>query len=289
MAMTGSKHLVDPAWLEARLDDSSIRVIDCTLFMTPQPVGPSIVESGRSDWQAGHIPGSVYLHMVEDLSAPRDGLPYNLPPPEHITDLLASIGVNQDTRVVLYGAGFFNAITRAWWVLKASGVADVRILNGGWPRWTAENRPVSTGKTVFGRGNFQARRQAGRIAARIDVEAAIQDPDVVLINSLTPEQFHGTGGAHYGRPGRIPGSVNLPSRDLMESEPLLNKPLGTLEQMFKQSAVFEHEKVICYCGGGIAASNTAFVLDMLGHESVALYDQSLLEWSADRDLPMEVG
>jgi thiosulfate/3-mercaptopyruvate sulfurtransferase len=281
--------LVDPAWVEARLDDPSVRIIDCTVTLVPQPVGPSRVESGRAGWEAGHIPGAAYLHMTEDLSAPQGDMPYNLPSPEHMTALLRRIGVNQDTTVVLYGRTYPPAVTRAWWVLRASGVRDVRILDGGWQRWVAEGRPTTREVPAFPPGDFVASPVPELLADRDDVRAAIDDPRVLVVNALSPEQFRGTGGAHYGRPGRIPGSVNLPAMSLVDPETRRYRSFEELEVMFAAAGAFDHERVIAYCGGGIAASSTVFVLEMLGHPSPGLYDRSLLEWAKDPDLPTEVG
>lgn len=281
--------LVAPAWLEGHLEDPGVRIIDCTVKLVPQPVGPSRIESGRARWESGHIPGAAYLHMTEDLSAPRDGLPYNLPSGQHMTALLSRIGVDRDTIIVLYGTMQTTAITRAWWVLRASGVQDVRILDGGWHRWTAEGRPTTTEVSTFAPGNFVASPTPALITDRAAVRAAINDSGALLVNALSPEQFRGTGGAHYGRPGRIPGSVNLPTMALIDPQTQRYRPLAELERMFAAEGVFERERVIAYCGGGIAASTTVFVLEMLGHPHASLYDESLLEWSNDPELPMETG
>ena len=281
--------LVDPAWLEARLDDPRVRIIDCSVKLIPQPVGASRVESGRARWEAGHIPGAAYLHMTEDLSAPRDGLPYNLPSAGHMTALLSRIGVDNDTVVVLYGTTYPPAVTRAWWVLRASGVKDVRILDGGWQRWVAEQRPTSTEPPSFPVGNFVAAPVPEMVADRDEVKAGISDPDVAIVNALSPEQYRGDGGAHYGRPGRIPGSVNLPAMNLIDPQTRRYRPLDELEKMFAAEGVLDRKRVIAYCGGGIAASSTVFTLELLGHPNAALYDKSLLEWANDPDLPLQTG
>lgn len=282
--------LVDPEWLAARLQDPSVRVVDCTVGMVPQPVGASKVTSGREAWREGHIPGAAYLHMTEDLSAPRgEAMPYNLPPTEHMTALLQGLGVNRDTTLVLYGAGYPPAVTRAWWVLRASGVRDVRILDGGWRRWVAEGHPVSTEVPVFAPGDFSANPDPRLIADRETVREALDAAGVLLINALSAPQFHGTGGAHYGRPGRIPGSVSLPSAELIDPATRRYRSPEELRKMFAELGAFDHGRVIAYCGGGIAASATVFALALLGHPDVALYDASLLEWSADATLPMEAG
>jgi thiosulfate/3-mercaptopyruvate sulfurtransferase len=281
--------LVEPEWLQGHLDDANLRIIDCTVWMTPQPVGSSIVTSGRDQWRQGHIPGAAYLHMVEDLSAPRDGLPYNLPSTGHMTAILRRIGVDNGMTLVLYGGGYPPAVTRCWWVLRAAGVADVRILDGGWQRWTAEGRPVSTEAPAFAQGNIELTPDPAMVVGQADVAASLKDPATLIINALTAEQHAGTGGPHYGRPGRIPGSVNVPTRALLDPQTLLYRPIGELRAQFAEAGAFDRGQVIAYCGGGIAASTTAFILELLGHPRVALYDQSLLEWSKDPDLPMDSG
>lgn len=281
--------LVDPAWLEARLDDPTVRCIDCTATLIPQKVGPSHVESGLPAWREGHIPGSTYLHMKEDLSAPSGYLPYNLPSPEHMTQLLAGIGINQNDTVVLYGATYPAAVTRAWWVLKASGVHDVRILDGGWHRWTAEKRPVSLDTPIFTRGDFHATPVPELVADADAVERAIADPDAILINALSQEQFLGTGGARYGRPGRIPCSVNIPTRDLIDPATQCYVSFDELERICTEAGALDVGTAIAYCGGGIAASATVFVLALLGHPNASLYDRSLLEWASQPERPMERG
>jgi thiosulfate/3-mercaptopyruvate sulfurtransferase len=107
------------------------------------------------------------------------------------------------------------------------------------------------------------------------------------VNALSEEQHRGTGGVTYGRPGRIPGSRNVPARDLVD--PKTHAYLGPeeLRARVSERGALEADRVITYCGGGIAASSVALVLASLGHERVAIYDASLSEWAADPTLPME--
>ncbi len=281
--------LVQPEWLEAHLGDSKVKVIDCTVFMTFQPVGPSKVESGRPQWEEGHIPGAGYLHMVDDLSDPDGPFSYALPPPAHIAEKLRALGVNDGDTIVLYGAGYPAVVTRAWWVLRASGAPDVRLLDGGWERWVDEGRPVSSEAPKPARGRFTGRRMLRMVADRAEVRAAIDNPSVSLMNALQPEQFEGTGGAHYGRPGRIPRSISVPVRALFDPDTRRFHDIPKLTEIFARSGALEAERIIPYCGGGIAASGSCFALALVGHPEVALYDGSLLDWAADPALPMVTG
>ena len=280
--------LVEPQWLAGRLNDPSVHVIDCTVHMIPQPVGASIVNSGRPDYLAGHIPGAHYLHTIGDLSDPQGSFAYTLPSVDHISALLRRLGIGNEDTVVLYGRALPQVVTRAWWVLTVSGVENVRILNGGWQGWVASGLPTSQEAPRPAAGDFRGHRVASMIATSADVQEALRQDDVCILNALSPEQFAGTGGAHYGRPGRIPRSVNLPNRNLVDPATGRYRSLSEISAMFERQGVLDRDRVITYCGGGIAASGTSFALAMLGHDNVALYDGSLLEWSADPALPLVV-
>lgn len=279
--------LVTPDWLEARLDDPSIRILDCTTHMTPQPVGPSKIASGRPDWARAHLPGAAHVCMVEDLSDPDGRYPYTLPAEPRIAALLSRLGIGNEHRVVLYGAGPPMVVTRAWWVLTALGHARVSILDGGLERWKREGRPLTDVVTRHAPTTFVPRLDAAMVADAERVARAVEGSGERLVNALSPEQHAGTGGAHYGRPGRIPGSVNVPARELIDPATMTWLPLEAIAQRFALAGLTSaDEPVITYCGGGIAASVAFFALKLLGREHVALYDNSLLEWSADPQRPM---
>ena len=281
--------LIDPDWLEARLDDPGIRILDCTTYMTPQPVGPSRIDSGRPDWAREHIPGADHVCMVEDLSDPQGAFPYTLPSESQVAALLSRLGIGNGHHVILYGAAHPMVVTRAWWVLTALGHDRVSVLDGGWERWKREGRPTTDAHAPRPAAVFVARRRDGMIADAVAVARAAAD-GALLVNALSREQFQGTGGAHYGRPGRIPGSLNVPARELVDPVTMTWLPVDALARRFEEAGVHDDGRpVITYCGGGIAASLTLFALRLLGRDRVALYDNSLLEWSADPARPMEAG
>ncbi len=280
--------LVDPAWVENRLSDPKLCVFDCTLTRVPQPDGASLWESGRAAFENAHIPGAAYLHMVEDLSAPTGTVPYGLPTPDAIARLLSSFGVADDTTIVLYGNGGQSVVHRAWWVLTASGAQDVRVLDGGWQRWRAEGRPVETGAALprAASGKLSLRPRPESVVRREEVIGMLGDSGVCLIHSLTPEQFAGTGGQVYGRPGRIPGSINIPASSLLDADTLRFQSFEKLTTLFDSAGVDQAETIVPYCGGGIAATTVFLGLAVAGYENVRLYDGSLLDWAADPEAPM---
>lgn len=277
--------IVTPQFVEDNLD--RIRVIDCTVHFETKPVGASTIHSGRGDWLKGHVPGAAYLHMVDDLSNPEGAYPFAIAPQAQIDRVLSDIGIEAGDTVVLYGSGTPVAVTRAWWVLSVSGLRDVRIMDGGWRRWLAEGRPVATGEEQFERSEFRGARGRAAVADREAVRRAVESGETLLVNALSRPQFEGTGGTHYGRPGRIPGSVSIPANDLLDPQ---TGDFADLESLRAKLAGIDSDRpVITYCGGGIAAAAALFALHLTGHRNLSLYDDSLLEWSTVPELPMETG
>ena len=126
------------------------------------------------------------------------------------------------------------------------------------------------------------------MADKEEVLRALDDEHVSLIHALSPEEFQGTA-SRSKRPGRIPGSDNVFCQDLIDPATHAYLPPERLRQIFDATAAAGADKVITYCGGGIAASSDALALASIGKTNVAVYDGSLNEWTLDPDLPMETG
>ena len=198
-------------------------------------------------------------------------------------------GVRDTTRVILYSTANLWWASRVWWLLRVFGHDNAAVLDGGWAKWSRENRPSETGPAPARRpGDFTVRAVRDLMADKAEVLAAIGDDAVCTINALAPAQHTGTGGNSYGRPGRIAGSVNLPAAHLLDPETNTLLPPAALRERFAAAGALD-KRVITYCGGGIAASADALALVMLGHTDVKLYDASLSEWAVDPALPMETG
>ena len=282
--------LVEPDWLEARLGEPNLRVVDCTLHLSFDPeTGERHSESGRSDWEEAHVPGSIHADVESDLSAADPDYPYQRPSSERFADAMESLGIGDDSQVVCYDSAGSAWAARVWWLLRSFGFEDAGVLNGGWDRWLAEDRPVTTDPPVDRDVTFTPDPRPELFVEREAVAAAIDDGAYRIVNALRPEDHAGEGLVKYGRPGRIPGSVNVPAVGddaIVDPETRTYLPREELRERFADAGVKGGERVITYCGGGIAASSTAFALHLLGVEDVAVYDGSLSEWGRT-DLPME--
>ena len=284
-----SQYLVETDWLEDHLNDPDLRIIDATLTLVPDAKKTYRIQSELSAWEAAHIPGSCYVDLQQQLSKNDSVLRFTFPDSQQFAETVSRLGVADDSRVVIYSTSSYMWATRLWFMFRAFGFANVAILNGGWQKWQAEERPVSISPCSYPAGKFTAHLQAEKIADKSQVLGAIEEGDYCILNALSRKQYVGEG-AHYGRPGRITGSHSAPAAEFISAVDgrLLSAP--ELEAVLKPTGALTAGKLIAYCGGGIAATGTLFALALLGHEQhTALYDASMSEWANDPDAPMAQG
>ena len=287
--VTHAAALISTEELARRMGAPGLRIFDCTTYLRPRPEGGYNAESGRANYDKGHIPGAGFLDLGAELSDQHSKLRFTLPPLDELTKAFAAKGIGHGTFVVLYSHATPTWATRIWWMLRAIGFDDVAILDGGLDKWKAENRPLETELTIYPAATLSLRGRPQIFVDKNDIKAAIGKSGTLTLNALSHDQHKGSGGVVYGRPGRITGSSCVPAASLFGPDKTL-KPIAELRQAFQGVGAAPDKRVLVYCGGGIAASLDAFVLTaILGHKNVAVYDNSMQEWSNDPSLPMEVG
>jgi thiosulfate/3-mercaptopyruvate sulfurtransferase len=173
-------------------------------------------------------------------------------------------------------------------MLRVCGFEDAAVLNGGWRKWRAEGRPVSTERSAYPCHVFTPRPRMDLMATKHDVLASLDDPASCRIYALPPAIFSGDVQI-FPRPGRIPGSANVHCDALLDPETGAYLDADRLREMFVKAGALDADRVITYCGGGIAASSDALALVSLGASHVTVYDGSMAEWTADPDMPLEEG
>ncbi len=283
--------LISTAELAARLGGATPpRIFDCTTFLRPRPEGGFSIETGRRLYdERGHIPGAALLDLQADLSDPASPLRFTAPAPEALAKAFAAKGVGDESDVVLYCDGDIWWATRVWWLLWSIGFDRAAVLDGGLKKWLAEGRAMETTTRTHAPAALTARPRPGAFVDKNGVLAALDDGGAVVVNCLRAEQHDGTSPIHYGRPGHIAGSVNVPAAALFNPDNTFKSP-AELAALFEARHVAPGKRVLAYCGGGIAATGDAFALTaLLGRGDVTVYDNSLQEWAIDPKLPMSAG
>ncbi len=283
--------LIEPSELAGRLGEDRLRILDATVHLRrAHPGGPYRVESGRADYELGHIPGAAFADIAGALSDPDSPYPFTLPAPERFANAAGELGIGRDSNVIAYSQQAPMWATRLWWLLRYFGFDRVSVLNGGLPAWAAAGLPLARGEETHPRAEFHADPHPELLARRAEVERVVAGEErACLVNALPPEAFRGDGPGAYSRPGRIPGSVSAPWENAIDPQTGRFRPVAELEERLSGLGASGTEPVIAYCGGGISATVDLFALALLGREGARLYDGSLTEWSADRSLPLETG
>lgn len=283
------EYLVSTDWLAGHLDDPSVRVLDCTVFLVPDPKITYEVVPGRAEFEKAHIPGAQFADLHNDLSDRSQDYRFMLPSAEQFAAAMERLGVGESHRVILYSGNTLWWATRLWWMLRVFGFDNAAVLDGGLQKWQREGRPTLSGPAAAPPpAHFVVRQKRRLMVDKQVMRSAIGDAAVCTINALMPEQHAGTGGVSFGRAGHIAGSTNVPAAHLVDPATNTLRPPAELRAIFASAGALDRE-VLVYCGGGIAASADALALVMLGHEKVRLYDASMSEWALDPSLPMETG
>ncbi|HKS17692.1 MAG TPA: sulfurtransferase [Bradyrhizobium sp.] len=285
--------LIGTAELAQHLGDPELRLFDCTTYLEYQPAGsgiPYIAVPGRHTFDAGHIPGADFLDLQGEFSDEATELRFMMPPTPQLEAAFGRHGVGNASRVVLYSIGNAMWATRFWWMLRSLGFDNASVLDGGLDKWKAEGRAIETGPAkAYPPSAFAAKPRPGYfVGARETLEASSERSNVV-VNALGPQFHQGSAPSRYGRPGRIPGSVNVPAATLFDPETKAFVPLDEAERKFTSAGVTKDKRVVAYCGGGISATLDLFQLYRLGYDKLALYDGSMGEWARDESLPIETG
>ncbi len=279
---------VSTDWLAGELGRPDLVILDASLFLPGTPRDP------RAEYAAAHIPGAAYLDLP-GLSDPDDPTPGMLPPDAMMTRHMQALGVNADSRIIVYDNSPTHSAARGWWMMRVYGLgADqgmgAAILDGGLPKWIAEGRPVESGVPAPAPGNAIARLDRAQVRTKADILANLDSGEAQLLDARGAGRF--TGAEAEPRPGmasgHIPGSRNIPSSAFFTAGHVM-KQGDELRRLFLEAGTDFGRPIIATCGSGVTAAIILAGLESLGKTDVSLYDGSWSEWGFDPATPKATG
>ena len=274
-------NLVSTDWLSANLD--KVRVVDASWYMPGEKREPA------KEFEAGHIPGAVFFD-IDAISDHATGLPHMLPSASDFSLAAGKLGIGNDDMVVAYdGSGIFSA-PRLWWTLKAMGHANVKVLDGGFPKWKREGRAVEAGPARSREKSFTANFQPALKRDFDDVMGIVQDRSAQMVDARSASRFTAEEKEPRAglRSGHMPGAANVHFRSLITADGTY-KSKDELRAAFEQAGVDLAKPIVTTCGSGMTAAILMLALDEIGAKDTALYDGSWTEWGGRPEAPVVTG
>jgi thiosulfate/3-mercaptopyruvate sulfurtransferase len=277
----GGGPFVDGAWLEQRIDDPGVRVLD-TRGRVPAP--GEAPASMLDEYVAGHVPGASFVVWNVDFVDADDPVPNQLASPERFEQAARRLGIDDDTLVVCCDDYHSIFAGRLWWAFRAMGHDRVRVLDGGWRGWIRDGRPVEQGHgpvPAAAPGTFRARPRP-ELRWKLDDVAQRDRDQTVLVDARSRARFAGTGGDAVG--GHVPGAVNAPYAELVDEDGFL-RPDDELRRVLAAAGIdvdAPPRQLVGTCGSGISASVPLLAIEQLAPGvgvRGAIYDGSWAEWS----------
>ena len=270
------KLLVTPEELAAHLDDPDWIVIDTRHELTNPETGPRV-------YGEGHIPGAYFMHVDHDLAGPKTGKNGRHPLPD-LAEFAAKLnarGVGPGKQVVVYDDLAGNYAVRLWWMLRWLGHGQVALLDGGYPQWVKEGRPVTKEVPAPRKGAFVPRPHLGDAVDVHFVERFSESPELKLVDARMGERFTGKQETIDPVAGHVPGAINRFWKDNLEPDGRFKAPARLREEFDRLLEGAQPEGVVHMCGSGVTACHNIFAMELAGLPGSKLYPGSWSEWCAD--------
>jgi thiosulfate/3-mercaptopyruvate sulfurtransferase len=273
--------LVGTADLAAYVADPRWIAVDCR-FELADP------ESGERHYLTAHVPGAVYAHLNNDLSAPLTGANgrHPLPDPDALTQTFRRLGIGTGMQVVAYDQDNGMFASRLWWMLRWMGHEAVAVLDGGFRKWIAEGRPVASGNNARPAGRFTGSPRPDMTVGVRDMAGLIGRHGTLIIDARAPERYRGDLEPIDRVPGHIPGAVNYFFQQNVDEAGVFRSADDLRGRLSAVLGGIPPSQAVCYCGSGVTACQNLLAMEHAGLRGAKLYPGSWSEWSSDPARPV---
>lgn len=264
--------------------DGQWAIVDCRFDLQHE-------DWGRDQYLKAHVPSAVYAHLTTDLSGEKTGVNgrHPLPAIDQLAKALSDWGIDQKTQVVAYDQDIGMYASRLWWMLRYLGHDAVAVLDGGWARWSAENRATRAGDETRSPATFVPSPRPAMLANVRDVEAEMARGGALLVDARAPERFEGRTEPLDRVAGHIPGAVNRFFKDNVGADATMRAADALRGEYGAVLHGRSPGEMVMYCGSGVTACHNLLAMEHAGLPGARLFVGSWSEWSADPSRAVETG
>lgn len=276
--------LVETSWLAERLKNPQVRILDASYFV------PGGVEPARKQYMESHIPGAIFFD-INDVAEPGGAKEHAFPSAQVFARKVAALGIGNEHHVIAYDhLGGTCAAARVWFMFRAFGHAKISVLNGGRTKWAAEARPMTRETSQPTPASFSV-RGIPRVKGKMDMKENLETRAYQVLDARGKGRFEGTEPEPRPglRSGHIPGSLNLPFLQLIDSDTKVWRHSEAIRELFSGAGVDLSRPLTTTCGSGVSACTLALGAHLLGKSDVAIYDGSWIDWGSDPSVPVNTG
>ncbi len=267
-----TKFVIKPKQLVDKINLISTKIIDSRWYLDDE-------EKGLKEFKQNHIEGAIFFN-IEKMSKNLNELPHMFPDKKQFSEFARNNGIRKTHEIIIYDQTGFFCSSRVWFTFMYYGFKNIKILDGGIENWKKNKLPLTRKIKAYKKSSFNHNEIIPNlIINKNEIDESINKKNFKIIDARPKDRYLGIKKEPRPnlRRGNIKNSINIPYDSISKDGKI--KDLKDLEYLiYDEKNIKKNNSVICYCGSGITACNIIFVLKLLGHKKIKLYDGSWAEW-----------